>query len=1230
MFHLNVRVAWHDNRWNGAVCTKPSANSFCVDLERVREERKDAIEDRFAAVSFSDLKPEHVPPCRAESGVFMNREQWTRYVEHPYASIKKANATHGHLKKTKLTVAPFSTFAVPFYWMLRQNQEAIDERLPEPLPPDEESPFASPWVFSRRRQEGINSLFFGRLTAGTSLVFFYTKGGHPLPEPHSRLLVGVGVIEKLSPILEYDTSKAGDTYPLWERLFHHSIRADKANGFLLPYHDYLASTGDAKEDAKRRDLLAEIAVVPEAADILEYSYGGELAGPDVALSALVKSLEAVRAIRRHGISPGPWAEREDWLNEQIEAAWRDRGAFPGTGAALEALGMRLGTSMALEILATSSAPAAGDPWPTLDAMLRGKLKPPQKAYEADLKAVANTWAGLSDERRTLLKLLSRFSLSSVQAARWFDPVKRAKAVRTPVTDGAILANPYRIAEADLGDVDDYPISISTIDRGMLPEATVAVAHPIEGEARVESPLDARRVRAGIVSVLRRAATAGDALFSESDSITGLGKLDLSRPCVVPSDWLRGNHEYLSEEVKPVDILINPERDEHLPCLQLVDLYKREKRLAELLAARAKTLVSSLSEDWERLLVVAIREGGGTTDPKNPRHQAALTEQAQALEQLTTRKLSVLVGRAGTGKTTVLGALQKSEKLSKEGVLFLAPTGKARVRLAQKANATAMTVAQFLYQLKRYDGLRQRTLFEGKEQYQKERTVVIDECSMLTMDDMLAVLLALDLGHVQRVILVGDPNQLPPIGVGRPFADLVAHLDAAKDRKEPAAEALARLTVELRTAAGAPSDTLRLASWFTREMQPVDADRVLSDIESGGAFNDLEICYWKTPADLHKALESQFVKRLGLNQPDDVLGFNAALGLTKEGWVPFDNHDGSENFQLLSPVRMHPHGVHALNRWVQQRYRGAQLASAREEWGLKLGVEEIVWGDKVILNRNGKRDGWNGKTKQKVEDEYLANGEIGVACSAQGAMKGKALNVAFANRPDVRFAFWSRSFSDDSGPLELAYALTVHKAQGSEFGSVFVVLPKKTQFLTRELVYTALTRAKNNLVLLLEGSDRSALYDLSRPTNSETARRNTNLFQAGVRRDGDEFPYAAHLVHRTLRDEMVQSKSELAIANYLAAIDLPYHYNRPLHGTTAPGKVYPDFTFVSDAGETILWEHLGMLDRDDYKRGWDWKREWYSKNGFEVGRNLFTSTEGPGLDMTKVKATAEAVRKALQA
>lgn len=184
-------------------------------------------------------------------------------------------------------------------------------------------------------------------------------------------------------------------------------------------------------------------------------------------------------------------------------------------------------------------------------------------------------------------------------------------------------------------------------------------------------------------------------------------------------------------------------------------------------------------------------------------------------------------------------------------------------------------------------------------------------------------------------------------------------------------------------------------------------------------------------------------------------------------------------------------------------------------------------------------------------------------------------------------------------------------------------------MTRELLYTALTRARDRLVLLIEGRDASFLYDLTRPERSETARRNTNLFAAGIRREADEAPYAEYLVHRTTRGELVRSKSELVIANHLHKLGLRYEYERPLDGTVVPGRLRPDFSFIDDAGDIIVWEHLGMLDRDDYRKGWEWKREWYRANGFVEGETLLTTSEGPGLDMVPISEVAGKVARALR-
>lgn len=1208
------------------MCAAPSANTFCVELDRIRLERDDAAQDRVAGRFFGELAPEQLPPCKAEGGAFMTEREWWRVVEHPYRANKNTQTTHGHLRPTRIRVPEFSTFAVPFNWMLRESQSRIDKRSADALPPDSDPPFNSPWIFSSARQKAVSELFFGHLTLGESLVFFYTKSGQPIDERISRLVVGCGRITSLAPIQWYE-SASSESYPLWDRLFSHSIRPTGHDGLLLPYHDYLEPTGDPAEDARRRELLTEIAVVPEPDQIMAFSYAGEVATADSALATLTKALESVRQVRAHGIAVGPWERREEWINEQIANSWTHRGAFPGAGAALEAVGMRLGTSLVLELFSDRKLQPNDDPWPMLEGMLSGRIKPHRPAYQNDVETVRATWAKLPDERRDLLRLLSRFSLSPDQISRWFDPQQRQRSTRVAVDDAAILDNPYRIVEADLGDAFEHPIAIGTVDRGVMPDSTIAARHPVPERSAVLASLDRRRVRAAVVSVLRDAATEGDSLLSYTEALTRIRRLDLPHPCVITTDWLDGNAEYLASEVETVALNGDSPDGTLVTCLQLSDVSAREKKLASLLQKRAGKVLPSLGEDWPRLLEDAIRETGGTTDATNERHRRALAEQGEALERVTTRRLTALVGRAGTGKTTVLGALLKSQRLKSEGILFLAPTGKARVRITQKTNQTAMTVAQFLYRLGRYDGARQRPLFSGKELYRQEKTVVIDECSMLTLDDLAAILFALDLAHVQRIVLVGDPNQLPPIGVGRPFADLVSHFDAAAERKDALGEALARLTIELRTAAGAPSDALRLASWYTREPQPIDADRVLSDLELGAAFNDLSVVYWRTPQELRAKLDEQFVAHLGLSGPDDVEGFNKALGLTKEGWIPYDNHDGAERFQILSPVRLHQHGVTELNRLVQRRFRSAQLKSARNPWGLALGDEEIVWGDKVILLRNGKRDGWDGKRKEKV-DEYLANGEIGVAGIAAGGAKHKFLNVAFTGRADVRFGFSRRDFGGDGGPLELAYALTVHKAQGSEFGTVFVVLPRNCRLMSRELLYTALTRARGHLVLFVEGDDASFLYDLTKPERSEVARRNSNLFAPGIRHEEDDVPFAEHLIHRTSRGELVRSKSELVIANHLHHVGLDYVYERPLEGVQAPGRLRPDFSFVDDAGDLVVWEHLGMLDRDDYRRSWEWKKAWYHENGYEEGVNLFTTSEETGLDMADVSAVAERVGEAL--
>ncbi|MBI4304299.1 MAG: hypothetical protein HY665_08200 [Chloroflexi bacterium] len=461
MKHLTTRVPWHDNRWNGTICKEPSCNSSCLSLKRIREIREDDREDAAAGEPWPEPNRGKFPACVAESGAFMNGNPFQRIFTHPYQTNDKTQATHGCLRDTELTLPPYSALAIPFWWTLRENQDVIDSCQAIPLPPDEPMPadFRSAFVFGRERQQALLKLVFSRLEEGKSLVFFYCKNGSPLGEEIARLVVGVGTILKVGRAVPYKTEPPGkDSYALWDRIIQHSIRPEGVNGFLIPYHDYLVSTGDDAEDTRRGQLLREITVAAAPQHHRTFSYGADIAGWDVALSTLARCLQVVRLIKEHGIAPGPWDRREEWLNQQLDSVWQDRGAFPGLGAALEAMGLRLGTAFAMDLAGTGKVNPEDDPWPVVDAIFRGHDKPPLPVYTADVLNVAKTWMHLSEERKTLLRLLSRFELTCDQAWRWFNPEHRPSA-GGPISDGELLANPYLMAEWD--EIKPIPTKLRT-------------------------------------------------------------------------------------------------------------------------------------------------------------------------------------------------------------------------------------------------------------------------------------------------------------------------------------------------------------------------------------------------------------------------------------------------------------------------------------------------------------------------------------------------------------------------------------------------------------------------------------------------------------------------------------------------------------------------------------------------------------------------------------------------
>ena len=191
---------------------------------------------------------------------------------------------------------------------------------------------------------------------------------------------------------------------------------------------------------------------------------------------------------------------------------------------------------------------------------------------------------------------------------------------------------------------------------------------------------------------------------------------------------------------------------------------------------------------------------------------------------------------------------------------------------------------------------------------------------------------------------------------------------------------------------------------------------------------------------------------------------------------------------------------------------------------------------------------------------------------------------------------------------MAYAISVHKSQGSEFGRVYFVLPKhKKALLSRELFYTGITRARTHCTLLVE-EDISPLLSLRRPESSHLLGINSSLFS--FRPMPEEMQrmhewYEEGKIHITLANIMVRSKSEVIIANILAERDIPFRYEVPLFAPD--GTFYlPDFT-VKWGGEDWYWEHLGRLDDERYRHHWETKRAWYER--FFPGRLVTTEESG---------------------
>jgi ATP-dependent exoDNAse (exonuclease V) alpha subunit len=1205
--HLSVRVPWHDNGWNGSICNNPKANGACLILKNCALNRDDENEQANAGQLLTDLDEADYPVCTGERATFMAPFAIHKTLSHPYA--ESSPTTHGQLEPTRIQYPAFSAAAVPYNWMLKENAENksafFDLNYDEQREPklDWATNGGDHWVQEINNQKALLNCFFEHLEEQTSLVFFYAKQV-PFVEESGRVLAGVGKINRIIPSEAYKGSNSRFGAAYWEHMIVHGIRKDGKNGFLLPYHAAI----EYQKDHPDFDI-ADIAVVVPHDKSFEFSFAAEHVSNDSAIRVLLECIKSLEKAEALNIGENHQASIQ-WIHNEVAALEKLRGVYPGMGSALCAFGIEKGHFVAAEII-NQLKDDKENPWLLFEKALdnhKGILTDgvatlipfnSKKLYQR-LKEKA------TPTRIKFLHLLSRFDLSIVQAKFLFVAEER-ESLGIQRNDDGYLQNPFLIYEDLLHTLT--PVALTTIDIGLYLKNQSKDIFP-DNLVYID-PFEIHRIRALTIQQLEWAALQGHTLLPRKEIISQIRELSITPACSINSDYYE-----LAEDCFSGNIVLEEMKDGGR-AYQLQRFATTREIISQKITDRISGKRLTLETDWANLLNTALDPF--TEGEPDETELKARSEKAGALKEIAESRFSVLIGPAGTGKTTLLTILAGQKEVESKGVLLLAPTGKARVRMeeiAKNIDVTAKTIAQFLSGYGRYNGEIQQYIFSNQYCEGVYETVILDETSMLT-EEMLATTLHC-LKGVKRFILVGDHRQLPPIGAGRPFVDIIRHLRplGIENAFPRVGRGYAELTIKRRQG-GSKREDLQLAEWFSGEAMEPGADSIFNHILKNPNSKYLRMEKWENESEFEKVFEKVLVEELGLENIGDVAKFNQELGSKDGRYFNFKEAAKKvESWQILSPVREKVFGVKAMNRKIHKLFREERVQYARgrqDKIPSPIGLEEIVYGDKVINLVNFRRkDAW-------PEDDclnYVANGEIGIVVgqfkTAKMTFKGKPKNteIEFTSQKGYKYTFRAKEFNEEkSNPLELAYALTVHKAQGSEFGKVFLIIPNPCFLLTREMLYTSLTRQRDKVILLYQGSSFD-IKALASPIKSDALRRITNLFVKPELIDVEGHYLEKNLIHQASDGKMLRSKSELLIYQRLIDKQIPVLYEKTL--TIREVEKLPDFTIENEeTGIIYYWEHCGMLHDAEYKRRWEEKYDWYREN------KILPFAEGGGVNGTLI-------------
>ena len=573
----------------------------------------------------------------------------------------------------------------------------------------------------------------------------------------------------------------------------------------------------------------------------------------------------------------------------------------------------------------------------------------KKAME--LSEAFRTLTGL----RQVMEFLARYDL----------PVYLAMAVQRTYGDNALQTlrdDPYILSRAQFG------VDFAVAD-------AIAISMGFGGD-------DPCRLRAAIEYELAHNAGNGHVFLPREKLLAATAQL-----VDVDTDMVETALDKLIDSFAVVEKSIANVRGCYLPRM-----YQAETFVAQRLLSMLRTPVEQLRQ-VDKTIDAIEKEQGVSYAPL----------QRQAVRMAAEGGVLLLTGGPGTGKTTSLRGIVALYRRMGLDVALLAPTGRAAKRLGEVTDCEAQTIHRALGMS--YNEMTGQVAFKKNGSDPLEaHAVIVDEMSMVDLELMQALLEALRPGC--RLVLVGDPDQLPSVGAGNVLGDLL------------------RSTV----------------------VPTVSLTQVFRQAEQSAIIRNAHAVNMGQPPQLDSNQGDFFF--LCRRSPDRLV--QTVVELCRDR-LPRNMNIPSEQIQVLSPTRKGACGTVSLNRALQAALNPPSPQKRQKQWG------DVTFrvGDRVMQTKNNYDVLW--EKDDGTAGSGIFNGDVGVIQDIDSS--GELIVLRFDDRTATYTA-------DLLSQLDMAYAITVHKSQGSEYPAVILVsAPAAPSLMVRGVLYTAITRARRMLIMV---------------------------------------------------------------------------------------------------------------------------------------------------------------------